>query len=51
MKSITLEQQIELEKYYTTLAQESFKKKLEQARNKGRITSQPLGSGLKKLFV
>lgn len=51
MKSITLEQQIELEKYYTTLAQESFKKKLEQARNQGRITSQPLGSGLKKLFV
>lgn len=51
MKSITLEQQIELEQYYTTLAQESFRKKLEQARNQGRITSQPLGSGLKKLFV
>lgn len=51
MKSVTLEQQIELEQYYTTLAQESFKKKLEQARNQGRITSQPLGSGLKKLFV
>lgn len=51
MNTNTLEQQIELEKYYTTLAQESFKKKLEQARNQGRITSQPLGSGLKKLFV
>lgn len=51
MKSVTIEKQIELEKYYTTLAQESFKKKLEQARNQGRITSQPLGSGLKKLFV
>ena len=51
MKSVTLEKQIELEKYYTTLAQESFKKKLEQARNQGRITSQPLGSGLKNLFV
>ena len=51
MNTNTLEQQIELEKYYTTLAQETFKKKLEQARNQGRITSQPLGSGLKKLFV
>jgi len=51
MKSVTLEQQIELEQYYTTLAQETFKKKLEQARNQGRVTSQPLGSGLKNLFV
>lgn len=51
MKSVTIDQQIELEQYYTTLAQESFRKKLEQARNQGRITSQPLGSGLKKLFV
>lgn len=51
MKSVTIEQQIELEQYYTTLAQETFKKKLEQARNQGRITSQPLGSGLKNLFV
>lgn len=51
MNTNTIEQQIELEQYYTNLAQESFKKKLEQARNQGRITSQPLGSGLKKLFV
>lgn len=51
MNTNTIEQQIELEKYYTNLAQETFKKRLEQARNQGRITSQPLGSGLKKLFV
>lgn len=51
MNTNTIDQQIELEKHYTTLAQESFKKRLEQARNQGRITSQPLGSGLKKLFV
>ena len=51
MTTNTLDQQIELEKYYTELAQESFKKRLEHARNQGRITSQPLGSGLKKLFV
>ena len=51
MESVTIEQQIELERHYTTLAQETFKKRLEQARNQGRITSQPLGSGLKKLFV
>lgn len=51
MKDVTIEQQKELERYYTSLAQESFKKRLEQARNKGNITSQPLGSGLKKLFV
>lgn len=51
MNTNTIDQQIELEKHYTTLAQETFKKRLEQARNQGRITSQPLGSGLKKLFV
>ena len=51
MTQVTIEQQIELEKHYTELAQETFKKRLEQARNQGRITSQPLGSGLKKLFV
>jgi len=51
MNTNTIEQQIELEKHYTELAQETFKKRLEQARNQGRITSQPLGSGLKKLFV
>ena len=51
MNTNTIDQQIELERHYTTLAQESFKKRLEQARNQGRITSQPLGSGLKKLFV
>ena len=51
MTQVTIEQQIELERHYTTLAQETFKKRLEQARNQGRITSQPLGSGLKKLFV
>ena len=51
MNTNTIEQQTELEKYYTNLAQETFKKRLEQARNQGRITSQPLGSGLKKLFV
>ncbi|MDU8954639.1 MAG: hypothetical protein E7G37_12775, partial [Streptococcus sp.] len=51
MNTNTIEQQIELEKHYTSLAQEAFKKRLEQARNQGRITSQPLGSGLKKLFV
>ena len=51
MNTNTIEQQIELERHYTNLAQESFKKRLEQARNQGRITSQPLGSGLKKLFV
>lgn len=51
MNTNTIEQQIELEKHYTNLAQESFKKRLEQARNQGKITSQPLGSGLKKLFV
>lgn len=51
MEIVTIEQQIELEKHYTDLAQETFKKRLEQTRNQGRITSQPLGSGLKKLFV
>lgn len=51
MNTNTIEQQIELEKYYTNLNQESFKRRLEEARNQGRITSQPLGSGLKKLFV
>ena len=51
MNTNTLDQQIAIEKHYTDLAQESFKKRLEQARNQGRITSQPLGSGLKKLFV
>ena len=51
MNTNTLNQQIAIEKHYTELAQESFKKRLEQARNQGRITSQPLGSGLKKLFV
>lgn len=51
MNTNTIEQQIELERHYTTLAQEAFKKRLEQARNQGRITSQPLGNGLKKLFV
>ena len=51
MNTNTIDQQIELEKYYTNLAQESFKRRLEEARNQGRITSQPLGSGLKKLFV
>lgn len=51
MNTNTIEQQIELERHYTNLAQESFKKRLEQARNQGRITSQPLGSGLKKLFI
>lgn len=51
MNTNTLDQQIAIEKHYTELAQETFKKRLEQARNQGRITSQPLGSGLKKLFV
>lgn len=51
MNANTLDQQIAIEKHYTELAQETFKKRLEQARNQGRITSQPLGSGLKKLFV
>lgn len=51
MNTNTLDQQIAIEKHYTDLAQETFKKRLEQARNQGRITSQPLGSGLKKLFV
>lgn len=51
MTTNTLDQQIAIEKHYTELAQETFKKRLEQARNQGRITSQPLGSGLKKLFV
>lgn len=51
MTTNTLDQQISIEKHYTELAQETFKKRLEQARNQGRITSQPLGSGLKKLFV
>lgn len=46
MNTNTIEQQIELEKHYTSLAQEAFKKRLEQARNQGKITSQPLGSGL-----
>lgn len=51
MNTNTLDQQIAIEKHYTELAQETFKKRQEQARNQGRITSQPLGSGLKKLFV
>lgn len=51
MNANTLDQQLAIEKHYTELAQETFKKRLEQARNQGRITSQPLGSGLKKLFV
>lgn len=51
MNTNTIEQQIAIEEHYTHLAQESFKKRLEQARNQGKITSQPLGSGLKKLFV
>lgn len=51
MTTNTLDQQLAIEKHYTELAQETFKKRLEQARNQGRITSQPLGSGLKKLFV
>ena len=54
MQELTQEQiqeQIEMEKYYKTLAEDLFKKRLEQLRNRGRLSNNPVGTGMKRLFV
>ena len=47
----TVEDQINLEQFYKTQAEEMFKKRMEDHRQKGNITSLAIGGGLKKVFV
>ena len=47
----TVEDQIKLEEFYKTQAEEMFKKRMEDHRQKGNITSLAIGGGLKKIFV
>lgn len=46
-----IKEQIELERYYKTLAEEEFRKRLETARNRGNLTNHPIGGGMKRLFI
>ena len=43
----TVEDQVNLEKFYKTQAEEMFKKRMEDQRQKGNITSLAIGGGLK----
>lgn len=47
----TVEDQVTLEKFYKTQAEEMFKKRMEDIRQSGQVSTTMIGTGIKKSFV
>ena len=47
----TVEDQVNLEQFYKTQAEEMFKKRMEDIRQSGQVSTTMIGTGIKKHFV